>query len=116
MAKIRICKGKNCKDAATAQGYCRLHYLKNWKQLREEKQKKSAQKLNRYIEFILKKHPDRYVEVVRQNLNTSQFSDFTSERFGDGEAPEGEEILLKLTQEDDELRDLLKDIHVEKDF
>ena len=48
--RVRICKAENCQLPQTTQGYCRLHYLANWKALREEKLKRAQKNLDRYVE------------------------------------------------------------------
>ena len=49
-ARVRICKQENCSNPQTTQGYCRLHYLQNWRALREEKAKRAQKNLDRYVE------------------------------------------------------------------
>ena len=33
--KITICRDDNCNDMQIINGYCRLHYLKNWRKIKE---------------------------------------------------------------------------------
>src|SRR3989442_11780958 len=48
--RVRVCKQDGCNDPQTTQGYCRLHYLANWRALREEKAKRAQKNLDRYVE------------------------------------------------------------------
>ncbi len=48
--RVRVCKQENCTNPQTTQGFCRLHYLLNWKTLREEKEKRAQKNLDRYVE------------------------------------------------------------------
>lgn len=48
--RVRMCKAEDCQSPQTTQGYCRLHYLANWKALREEKLKRAQKNLDRYVE------------------------------------------------------------------
>ena len=48
--RVRICKQEGCSNPQTTQGFCRLHYLANWKALREEKAKRAQKNLDRYVE------------------------------------------------------------------
>ena len=48
--RVRICKQEGCNIPQTTQGFCRLHYLGNWKLLREEKAKRAQKNLDRYVE------------------------------------------------------------------
>ena len=66
--KIKLCKETGCSNQQTTAGYCRLHYLKNWKRIRNEKQRKAAKNLNKYIENIVRSNPDRAVDSLKGNL------------------------------------------------
>ena len=48
--RVRICKAEGCQNPQTTQGFCRLHYLSKWKEIREEKQKRAQKNLDRYVE------------------------------------------------------------------
>jgi len=75
MARIRICKEKGCKDAATTDGFCRLHYLRNWKEIKDAKKEAGAKRLNRYIERVLRENPDDYLDIIRRDLERPDFED-----------------------------------------
>ena len=66
--KIKLCKEEGCSNQQTTAGFCRLHYLKNWKGIRSEKKKKAAKNLNKYIDNIVKSNPDRAVDGLKSNL------------------------------------------------
>jgi hypothetical protein len=66
--KIKLCKETGCSNQQTTAGFCRLHYLKNWKRIRSDKKKKAAKNLNKYIDNILRSNPDRGVETLKGNL------------------------------------------------
>lgn len=85
MARIRICKEEGCKNAATTGGFCRLHYLKNWKRLKREEQKRAAKRLNRYIESVVRRHPDRYLEIIKRDLRSPDFDKYIEDYFGNEE-------------------------------
>lgn len=114
--KIKICSEPGCKNAETTKGYCRLHYLKNWKTIRTAAQKKSADRLNKYVEGICKKFPEKYLDVIRQNIQDGKSADGKT---GDEDAPEdlSEEVLQAFGYQDDESLDkLLSHIKIDKDF
>lgn len=48
--RVRICKSEDCQQPQTTQGFCRLHYLSKWKEIREEKLKRAQKNLDRYVE------------------------------------------------------------------
>lgn len=115
MARIRICKDKECQDAATTEGYCRLHYLKHWKDIRDEKKQKAAKKLNQYIEYICKKHPDRYMEVIKKNLRSRDFDGRVGNLF-DEEGSPGPGLPFTGADYEEEVERLISELKVEKDF
>ncbi|MBI2067363.1 MAG: hypothetical protein HYW02_00115 [Deltaproteobacteria bacterium] len=113
--KIKICAESECKNAATVTGYCRLHYLKNWKNIKEEKKKKAVDRLNRYVEGIVKQHPDRYIDVIRHDLKSRKELDFDGG--GTASPSEVDEILDDLGYTDEDGIDkLLTHIKLDRDF
>ncbi len=120
MAKIKICMEEGCQNVQTTHGHCRLHYLKNWKKIKDEKQKKAADKLNKYVEGICKKSPDKYVDVIRREIRTgggdlavasNQNSD------GGGFESEFDEGVMTFGFQDDESVDkIMSRIKLDKDF
>ena len=113
MPRIRICKEKECHNAATTGGFCRLHYLQNWKKIQTDKRKKAAKNLNRYVESILKRHPDRYVEEIKKDIRSHTFHERVEREFGGEEEPWS---LFDAGASDEELEQLIEKIKVEKDF
>lgn len=65
---IKLCKESGCKNIQTTLGFCRFHYLRNWKKIREKQKKKAILSLNKYVDHIMKKNPDSYVETIKQDL------------------------------------------------
>ncbi|MCB1214099.1 MAG: hypothetical protein KDK66_01360 [Deltaproteobacteria bacterium] len=66
--KIKLCKEEDCANQQTTAGFCRLHYLKNWKKIRTEKKKKAAKGIERYIQSVLRKDPDRASLQLKKSL------------------------------------------------
>ncbi len=106
MVKIHICKEHNCHNAVTSSGYCRLHFLKNWKRLKREEQLRSMKKLNRYIEHMMKRHPERYVEAIKTDLRDPRFERTVNEQFGFEE--DSEDGLFNEPTFDEEVRELVE--------
>ncbi len=63
-----VCREVACEGLATTGGYCRLHYIKNWKQIKRKELILREKKLNQYIEELIAKYPDKYIEAIRQDL------------------------------------------------
>ena len=66
----RMCRESGCENVATTKGYCRLDYIKNWKKIKRKEMILKEGKLNQYIEELVSKYPDKYIEVIRQDLST----------------------------------------------
>lgn len=67
-----VCREVACEGLATTAGYCRLHYIKNWKKIKRKEQILSEGKLNQYIEELVLKYPDKYIEAIRQDLSSEK--------------------------------------------
>lgn len=63
-----ICREVACELVATTQNYCRMHYIKNWKKIKRKESILKEKKLNHYIEELVSKYPDKYIEAIRQDL------------------------------------------------
>ena len=63
-----VCREVACEGLATSGGYCRLHYIKNWKKIKRKEVILREKKLNQYIEELVAKYPDKYIEAIRQDL------------------------------------------------
>jgi hypothetical protein len=67
-----ICRETACEGLSTTAGYCRLHYIKNWKRIKRKELILAEKKLDQYIEELISKYPDKYVEAIRQDLGTEK--------------------------------------------
>ena len=63
-----VCREVACEGLSTTAGYCRLHYIKNWKKIKRKELILKEKKLNQYIEELVAKYPDKYIEAIRQDL------------------------------------------------
>jgi hypothetical protein len=71
-----VCRETACESLATTLSYCRLHYIKNWKKIKRKEVILKEGKLNQYIEELVVKYPDKYIEAIRQDLASDK--DFAS--------------------------------------
>ncbi|MGK5089467.1 hypothetical protein WDW86_18100 [Bdellovibrionota bacterium FG-2] len=67
-----VCREVACEGLATTLGYCRLHYIKNWKKIKRKELILKEGKLNQYIEELVAKYPDRYIEAIRGDLSSEK--------------------------------------------
>lgn len=72
----RYCKVKDCDQLDLVDGYCRYHYLLLWKRIQTRKKILADGKLERYIEDLTSRYPDKYIEMIRKDLRTEK--DFAS--------------------------------------
>jgi hypothetical protein len=66
----RMCREASCENVATTKGYCRLDYIKNWKKIKRKEMILKEGKLNQYIEELVGKYPDKYIDIIRQDLSS----------------------------------------------
>jgi outer membrane biosynthesis protein TonB len=66
----KLCRETGCDNSATTKGYCRLDYIKNWKKIKRKEMILKEGKLNQYIEELVSKYPQKYIEVIRQDLSS----------------------------------------------
>jgi len=78
--KENICTHTGCKKEANNQGYCRLHYITNWKHIRFKEKVKAERRLNAYVDKISKNNPKDYLERIKETLeDESKFKEMVSE-------------------------------------
>jgi len=63
-----VCREVACEGLGTTAGYCRLHYIKNWRKIKRKEVILRERKLNTYIEELVAKYPEKYIEAIRQDL------------------------------------------------
>lgn len=68
----RYCRVRECDQAAAVDGYCRYHYLLYWKNIQVRKKILSEGKLERYIEELTARYPDKYLEMLKKDLRTEK--------------------------------------------
>ena len=62
------CAQRGCKTPSVSEGYCRLHYLANWKHIKFNEQVKAERRLNAYIDRLAKRYPKDYMEKIKEGL------------------------------------------------
>ncbi len=64
----RYCRVKECDQISLVDAYCRYHYLLFWKKIQVRKKILTEGKLERYIEELTARYPDKYLEMLRKDL------------------------------------------------
>lgn len=68
----RYCRVKDCDQLAAVDGYCRYHYLLFWKKIQVRKKILSEGKLERYIEELTARYPDKFLDMLRKDLRSEK--------------------------------------------
>ncbi len=68
----RYCRVKDCDQLSAVDSYCRYHYLALWKKIQVRKKILSEGKLERYIEELTARYPDKFLEMLRKDLRNEK--------------------------------------------
>ena len=63
------CLEKNCDSPSSTKGFCRLHYISNWKNVKKRESILIDGKLQDFIEDLAKKYPLKSIELVLNDLS-----------------------------------------------
>lgn len=68
----RYCRVKDCDQLSSVDGYCRYHYLLYWKRIQVRKKILSEGKLERYVEELTSRYPDKFLDMLRKDLRSDK--------------------------------------------
>jgi len=68
LSKSDECLEKNCDNLATTGSYCRVHYIKNWDEIKNREKIIKQGKLNEVISDVLKKFPIKVIQDILDDL------------------------------------------------
>ncbi len=63
-----VCEQRGCRKPAVSHGYCRLHYLANWREIKEEDKLRAERRLNAYVDRLSKRYPADYLEKIKAGI------------------------------------------------
>ena len=63
------CVERNCDSPSSTKGYCRLHYISNWKNIKKREAILIDGKLQDFIEELARKYPLKSIELVLSDLS-----------------------------------------------
>ncbi len=97
----RYCKVIDCDEIAVIEGHCRLHYIMFWKRGKTKTKILDGGKLDKYIEALTLRYPDKYLEILRKDLlSEKEFNTIITEMDADdAEDAESEEEDNRFTEE-----------------
>jgi hypothetical protein len=103
-ARANHCREAGCEQTSTTGSYCRLHYIKNWKKIKRKELILKEKRLDVYIEELVTKYPERYIEAIRQDLASDkdfakviselEIEEFSADNF-DADADSGVEDIIE---------------------
>ncbi|MBK9293920.1 MAG: hypothetical protein IPM57_05665 [Oligoflexia bacterium] len=64
----RYCRVSDCDEVSMIDGYCRLHYIMYWKRNKNKLKILEGGKLDKYIEELTQRYPDKYLEILKKDL------------------------------------------------
>lgn len=67
-----LCRFAGCDAPAVVEGYCRYHYLLNWKKIQLRKKILAEGKLENYINELTARYPDKYLEMMKSDLKSEK--------------------------------------------
>ncbi len=68
----RYCRARDCDQISVVDAYCRYHYLLFWKKIQVRKKILIDGKLERYVEELTSRYPDKFLEMLRRDLRTEK--------------------------------------------
>jgi hypothetical protein len=68
----QYCRVHDCDNESTTESYCRYHYLALWKRNKVKAKILQNGKLDKYIEDLTAKYPDKYLEMLRKDLSSEK--------------------------------------------
>jgi hypothetical protein len=68
----RYCRVRDCDQISAVEGYCRYHYLLLWKKIQVRRKILVDGKLERYVEELTARYPDKFLEMIRKDLRTEK--------------------------------------------
>ena len=68
----RYCRVRDCDQISSVEGYCRYHYLLLWKRIQVRRKILVDGKLERYVEELTSRYPDKFLEMIRKDLRSEK--------------------------------------------
>jgi hypothetical protein len=68
----RLCRVRDCDQVSNVEGYCRYHYLLLWKKIQIRKSILLDGKLEKYIEDLTSRYPDKFLEMIKKDMKTEK--------------------------------------------
>jgi len=70
--KKRFCMHEECKSQAVSHGYCRLHYIANYRTIKLSEQIKAERRLNAYVDRLSRRFPGEVLEKIKEGIESEE--------------------------------------------
>lgn len=107
--KQKFCLHESCKNTVATKGFCRLHYISHWKEIKAGEKAKSEKRLNAYVDRMARRYPKDYMERIKENLEDPEKFQASMDELG----PEDKEV--ETENENEFLEKFLRDIKIDSD-
>lgn len=71
-ARKRFCMNEECKAQAVSHGYCRLHYIANYRTIKLSEQIKAERRLNAYVDRLSRRFPGEVLEKIKEGIESDE--------------------------------------------
>jgi hypothetical protein len=88
--KVKACAERGCRKPGISHGFCRLHYLANWRALKEDEKVRAERRLNAYVDRLAKRYPTDYLEKIKEGIENEETFKKTMEQLEIDEQEEQE--------------------------
>ena len=67
-----LCRVVNCDKPSEVEGYCRYHYILNWKKIQLRRKILNDGKLNEYVIELTSRYPDKFLDIMAKDLDSEK--------------------------------------------
>lgn len=67
-----VCHEPSCDHLATALGFCRMHYIKNWKRIKLKEEILNSGRLRTFLVELANKYSEKYLHALRHDLQDDE--------------------------------------------
>ena len=68
----RYCLEDSCRLDGPVKGYCRMHYLARWREMRDQKKTRAEKKLDDFVNRLAERYPKDYLKKIKEGLEDDE--------------------------------------------
>ena len=93
ISKSDECLERGCDNPATTWGYCRLHYIGNWSEIKKKQALLGKGRLQSYVMGLIEKYPPKYIKNILSDLSEEKSFFNTLKELGIEEVDDFDDIV-----------------------